>query len=179
MDGRPERYVTLEGIQLDVVESFRYLGDEICPGGGCELTTIAQIRAAWGKFRELLPLLISTTISLARRGKLFGSCLTGTLLHANECWPLLREEVQRFLSNERAMLLWMLKLKAEDNVTLSTIYGRLNLAPLESKLRLIRLRWYGLVERSDKWINKCTHLEIDGFKGRGRPRKTWSEDLKA
>ena len=77
------------------------------------------------------------------------------------------------------MLLWMLKLKAEDNVTLSTIYGRLNLAPLESKLRLNRLRWYGLVERSDKWINKCTHLEIDGFKGRGRPRKTWSEDLKA
>ena len=30
---------------------------------------------------------------------------------------------------------------------------------------------------------KCTHLEIDGFKGRGRPHKTWSatvkEDFKA
>ena len=50
-------------------------------------------------------------------------------------------------------------------------------------LRLNRLRWYGHVERSDKWINKYTNLEIDGFKGRGRPRKTWSatvtEDLKA
>ena len=95
MDGRPERHVTLEGIQLDVVEPFRYLGDEICPGDGCELATIARIRAAWGKFLELLPLLIFTTISLARHGKLFGSCLTGTLLYANECWPLLREEVQR------------------------------------------------------------------------------------
>ena len=41
-------------------------------------------------------------------------------------------------------------------------------------LRLNRLRWYGHVERSDKWINKCTHLEIDGFKVRVRPRKTWS-----
>ena len=59
----------------------------------------------------------------------------------------------------------------------------MNIAPLESKLRLNRLRWYGLVERSDKWINKCTHLELDDFKGRGRPPKTWSatvaEDLKA
>ena len=59
----------------------------------------------------------------------------------------------------------------------------MNIAPLESKLRLNRLRWYGLVERSDKWINKRTHLELDGFKGRGRPPKTWSatvaEDLKA
>ena len=44
----------LEGSKLDVVESFRYLGDELCPGGGCELATIARSRAAWGKFRELL-----------------------------------------------------------------------------------------------------------------------------
>ena len=76
----------------------------------------------------------------------------------------------------------MLKIKAEDKVSLSTMYGRLNRAPLESKLRLNHLRWYGHVERSDKWINKCTHLEMDGFKGRGRC-KTWSatvtEDLKA
>ena len=39
------------------------------------------------------------------------------------------------------------------------------------------------MERSNKWINKCTHLEIDGFKGSGRPHKTWiatvTKDLKA
>ena len=77
----------------------------------------------------------------------------------------------------------MLKIKAEDNVSLSTMHGQLNVAPLESKLRFNHLRWCGHVERSDKWINKCTHLEIDGFKCRGRPHKTWSkavtEDLKA
>ena len=59
------------------------------------------------------------------------------------------------------------------------MYRRLNLAPLESKLRLNRLRWYGHVERNDKWINKSTHLENDGFNGRGKPRKTMAEDLKA
>ena len=83
------------------------------------------------------------------------------------------------------MLLWMLNIKAEDNVSLSAIYGQLNLAPMEcfAKLRLNHLRWYGHLERSDKWLNKCTHLEIDGFKGRGRPHKTLSatvtEDLKS
>ena len=39
-------YVILEGS----VESFRYLGDELCPGGGCELATIAGIKAAQGTF---------------------------------------------------------------------------------------------------------------------------------
>ena len=58
--------------------------------------------------------------------------------------------MQRLLRNELKMLRWMLKIKAEDNVSLSTMYGRLNLAPLESKVRLNRLRKYGHVERNDK-----------------------------
>ena len=126
-----------------VVEWFHYLGDTICPRGGCEQATSARTRAAWGKFCELLPLLTSTTISLARHAKLHDSCVRGTLPHASECWPLQREKVQCLLCNERAMLCWMLKIKAKDNVSLSTMYGRLNLAPLESKLRL-KLRRFNL-----------------------------------
>ena len=71
VDGRPEKHVTLDRIQLDVVESFHYLGDKISPGGGCELATIARTRAAWRMFYELFPLRTSTTISLARHGKLY------------------------------------------------------------------------------------------------------------
>ena len=55
IDGRPENRINLKGSKVDVVESFCYLGDELCPGGGCELATIARTRAAWGKFHELLP----------------------------------------------------------------------------------------------------------------------------
>ena len=58
---------------------------DIYLGGGSELATIESSmkhlgaawstidprpRVAWGKFRELLPLIISTTISLARHGTL-------------------------------------------------------------------------------------------------------------
>ena len=46
VDDRPKNHVTLEGIQLDIMESFHYLGGKICPGGGCELVTIVQTRAA-------------------------------------------------------------------------------------------------------------------------------------
>ena len=85
--------------------------------------------------------------------------------------------MQRLLRNERAMLRWMLKVKIEDNVSLSTMCAKLNLAPLQSNLRLNRLRWYGHVVRSENWINSCFHLEVDSFKGRGHPRKTWIETI--
>ena len=97
VDGRSKKHVTLEGIQLDVVELLCYLGHEIYPGGGGELATIGRTRAAWRKFRELLPLLTSTTTSLARFGKLCDSCVRGTLLYASEFWSLRREEMQRLL----------------------------------------------------------------------------------
>ena len=36
-------------------------------------------------------------------------------------------------------------------------------------------RWYGHVQHSTSCINKVTGLVIPGDRGRGRPRKTWSE----
>ena len=76
--------------------------------------------------------------------------------------------MQRLLRNERAMLIWMLNIE-------SCTFG------IKAKVKSSTM--YGHVERSDKWINKCTHLKIYGSKGRGRPRNTLSatvtEDLKA
>ena len=140
MYGRSEKHVNLESIQLDKVELFCYLGDKICPGGGCELVTIARTRAAWGKFRELLPLLTFTTISLARRGNLCDSCVRGALLHTSECCPLEREEVQRLLRNEQAISSWMLKIKTEENVNLSKMYGRLNLT-IKAEVKSSKMVW--------------------------------------
>ena len=177
IDGRPENHVTLEGSKLDVVESFRYLGDELCPGGGCELATMARSRAAWGKFHELLPLLSSSTISLARRGMLFNNCVRGALLHASVCWALPREDIQRLLRNEWAMLRWILRVRAVDDVSLHDMYSRLSLQPLESGLRINRLRWYGHVEKSEGWIKRCNEIAVTGCQGRGRPRKSWKESV--
>ena len=103
IDGKPENHVTLEGSILDVVELFVILVMSYVLVVGCVLATIARTRTAWGKFREVLPLLSSSTISLARRVMLFNSCVRGASLHASECWALRREDVQRLLRNERAM----------------------------------------------------------------------------
>ena len=60
---RPYVEVQLAAYKFDLVDNFVYLGDCICPGGGCELATIKRCHSAWGKFRELLPLLTCKAIS--------------------------------------------------------------------------------------------------------------------
>ena len=46
-------------------------------------------------------------------------------------------------------------------------------------LRTKRLRWYGHVARAISWTNSITSIAIPGPRGRGRPRKSWSECVKA
>ena len=79
------------------------------------------------------------------------------------------------LRNEWAMLHWMCKVKAEDDVSLHDMYSRLSLQPLKSRLRINHLRWYGHVERSEDWIKHCTQINVSGCQGRGRPCKSWKE----
>ena len=71
----------------------------------------------------------------------------------------------------------MLRVKAEDHVSLHDMYSRLSLQSLESRLRINRLRWYGHVERSEGWIKCCNEIVITGCQGRGRPRKSWKESV--
>ena len=63
IDTRVCEHVVLENQKIEVVDSFCYLGDSITPGGGCEAAAVTRLRCAWGKFRELLPILASKSIN--------------------------------------------------------------------------------------------------------------------
>ena len=77
IDGRPHNeWLLMQDKKLDVLDSFCYLGDTIGAGGGCDSSVITRIRSAWGKFRELLPILTSRALSYIRT----------VLLYASECW---------------------------------------------------------------------------------------------
>ena len=92
-DGRPCIKLQLADGKLDVVDSFVYLGDCICPGGGCELATIKRCCSAWGKFRYLLHLPTCKAISLNTCGLMYNSCVRETMLYSLECWALRQEEM--------------------------------------------------------------------------------------
>ena len=44
-----------------------------------------------------------------------------------------------------------------------------------------RLRWFGHVERMEdnNWVKRCRVMEVEGNRGRGRPKKTWEQVISA
>ena len=151
------------------------MGDTFCPAGGFKVSTITRVRCAWGKFRSLLPLLTCRAIPIKRRGKLYLSCVRSTMLHASECWALRKEDLNRLIRNERAMLRWMCNIQPHLRISIKILYSRLGIPNLTSALRLNRLRWFGHVQRSNAWINHITNFQVDGTRPKGRPKKSWSD----
>ena len=64
---------------------FCYLGDVLDSEGGAER---ARVAAAWGKWREILGLLLNKGIPLARRGMVFDACIRSVMLYGGETWAL-------------------------------------------------------------------------------------------
>ena len=178
IDGRPCVEVQLADGKPDVVDNFVYLGDCICPGGGCELATIKKCRSAWGKFTEPLALLTCKASSLNTRGQMHNSCVRGTMLYSSECWALRQEDKKRLERSERAMLLWLCNIKKEQCVSTNSLLSRLKLKSLDSVLRCNRLRWFGHMKRSELYTGQILDLEVEGNRGRGRPKKCWLGAIK-
>ena len=160
--------------KLDVVDSFCYLGDA---GGGCDLSVITRIRSAWGKFRELLPILTSHALSYITRGQIYSTYIRTVLLYASECWAPNVNDLLKLQRNDRAMIRWTCNVRLKDHISSDSLLRKLGINNIQTLLRYNRLRWFGHVVRNDGCINSITEFEVGGQCGRGRLKKTWKDTI--
>ena len=177
IDGRPQTEVLVGPDKLEVVASFCYLGDMISAAGGCDLATTMRVKTAWKKFNELLPVLSSRHLSYKTRGRVYSTCVRSAMLHASETWPLTKTSLQRLQRNDRAMIRRICNVKPEDVATVrsNVLLTQLGLEDLNTILRERRLRWYGHVERSSGAVKCARDIHVEGKRGPGRPKMSWSE----
>ena len=144
----------------EVVQEFCYLGDMLSAGGGCELAAITRCKCAWGKFRQLLPLLTNRHLPLLTRGKVYASCVRSVMLHAAETWAMKVDTLNRLRRNDRAMIRWICNVRAKDEVSSDSLLTKLGIQDLDVVLRTSRMRWFGHVERSTGWIAEVRKLNV-------------------
>ena len=65
----------------------------------------------------------------------------------------------------------------KDGKSSEELLCRLGIVSVVEIVEKGRLRWFGHVERkeADDWVSKCRVLEVEGGRGRGRPKKTWKQ----
>jgi hypothetical protein len=178
IDMRPFQVVKVDEDSLDVVDAFCYLGDMLSAGGGSELSSCVRIKTAWGKFRQLLPILSNHNLPYATRGKIYNSCVRSAMLHASECWPISKPTLNRLTRNDRCMIRWMCGAKSEPSTDYALLLNTLGIPSLDTRLRANRLRWFGHVERNNGWLQQCRNIVVPKTRRRGRPLTTWDDTVK-
>ena len=142
-----------------------------------EVAAITRCKCAWGKFRQLLPLLTNRHLPLLTRGKVYSSCVRSVMLHAAETWAMKVDTLNHLQRNDRAMIRWICNVRAKDKVSSDSLLTKLGIQDLDVVLRTSRMRWFGHVERSTGWIAEVRKLNVVAQKRSGRPRKSWDEVL--
>ena len=149
IEDRTMTQVGVDDTKLDVEATFCYLGEMLCSGKGCDSAIDARCCVAWGKFRKLLPVLTSRHICKKVRGKVYTTCVC-SICGTNDIV-------------ETTSVSFLQKLGIKDIM-----------AALNSR----QLRWFGNVQRVKSCIKSVTDILLPGPRGKGKPRKTWSECIK-
>ena len=79
------------------------------------------------------------------------------------------------------MLRWICGKNMMDKIRNQEFREKLGVTPLSAKIRENRLRWFGHVQRKihDAPVRRIECIIVEGKRSRGRPRRTWEEQIKS
>ena len=72
--------------QLKQTEAFKYLGFAPTEIGSCQSEVVTRVKAAWCKWRELIPVICNKQISARLKAKIYKSMVRPMLLYDAETW---------------------------------------------------------------------------------------------
>jgi hypothetical protein len=169
-----EKSVTIgEGMELEKVGKFCYLKDMLDTDGCADYAVTARVGCAWSKFKELRPFLTAKGVSMKEKGIVYDCCIRSCMTHGSETWPLKVEHESKLETRYMRMIRWTCGMSLRGKIPSTELRARIDVEPIVEVCRRNRLRWFGHVERKgdDDWVKRCTRMEVEGNRPRGRPRK--------
>ncbi|CAK9296394.1 unnamed protein product [Gordionus sp. m RMFG-2023] len=167
--------------QISAIESCKYLGSTIQTNGTIEKEIKSKINQGWLKWRSLSGVLFDKRIPHKLKGKIYSSIVQPTILYSSETWPTKESDEGSLQTMKMRMLRMIAGVTRKDKVRSTRILNSLKVVPIQTKLMVNRLRWYGhTMRRPMNYIgNKVESLEVMGKRKRGRPKLQWGHKVRA
>ncbi|KAM1129870.1 hypothetical protein ACFX19_045301 [Malus domestica] len=179
--GQNELGVRIGDQEIPKSDRFRYLGSILQKNGELDGDLNHRIQAGWMKWKSASGVLCDRRMPLKLKGKFYRTAIRPAMLYGTECWAVKHQHVHKMGVAEMRMLRWMCGHTRKDKIRNEDTRGKVGVAEIEGKMRENRLRWFGHVQRrpTDAPIRRCDYgTEVQGRRGRGRPRKTLEQTLR-
>ncbi len=162
--------ITLNGVRIEQVAKFCYLGSWITDDGRCDVeirSRIAMAKAAFNRRKELL----TKNMSRSVKNKIVKAVVWSVLLYGSETWTVNADMLQRVEAFE--MWVWRRMEKVswterKTNDEVLTAVGEKR--QLVKRIAKTKKRWIGHVLRGSSLLKEVIEGRIEGKRPRGRKR---------
>ncbi|KAI8479301.1 hypothetical protein Bbelb_429730 [Branchiostoma belcheri] len=175
--------VSMGGEVLEDVDSFKYLGSILNREGTSTQEIRARIAQATAALAKLSPILQSKNISLPVKINLYKSLVASIFLYGCESWTTTAEAERRIEAFEmkclrRILGISYLQRRTNESVRqeVEEVCGKQQ--SLLSTVKQRKLMWFGHVCRHNTLAKTTLQGTVAGGRKRGRPRKTWLDNIK-
>ena len=163
--------VTVEGKQLNAVETFKYLGSTISNDASLDAEITARIAKATAAFGRLTKRLwTNRNIRLDTKVAVYRAAVITSLLFGCETWTLKKAHLVRLEKFHQMNLRRIARIRWFHKVTNYEVLSRCNIPTLQSMIESAQLRWCGHVVRrkNDRIPKALLYGRItDGTSSRG------------
>ena len=172
--------MNVNGDELKNVDHFKYLGSVIDRDGTIDRDVDLSVRAAWSSWRKWTGVLYDRMIPLMLKANVYEAIIRPSLTYGSECWAMKVTNKRKIATTEMTMLRGIHGVSKRDHVRNEDSRRILHITPIDEVMRCGRLRWFGHVQRrdADNVTRRVINLAIPGTRRRGRPKKTWNQQLK-
>ncbi|KAK3566282.1 hypothetical protein QTP86_030576 [Hemibagrus guttatus] len=143
--------VRLQGEEVKKVQEFKYLGSTVQSNGECGKEVKKRVQAGWNGWRKVWGVLCDRKISARIKGKVYRTVVRAAMLYGLETVSLRKRQESELEVAELKMLRFSLGVTRLDRVRNEYIRGTAHVGRLGDKVREDRLRWFGHVQRRERF----------------------------
>lgn len=175
--------VTIQGVDLQRVNHFKYLGATITADGTSDAEIKRRLAIASCKLHDLKCIWSCRSLSLRVKLRLMNAVVLATVLYACQSWTISSPMFNRIQSFEMKCLRKLLGISFHEHRTNESILQEVEhiIGPftrLTTIVKRTKLKWFGHVTRHDCYSRPFLQGLVSGTRPRGRPRHNWFTNLK-
>ena len=164
--------------EIEQVDDFVYLDSLINWDGRQDKEIRRRIAMAYNNMRKLRKLITNRKISMTSRKRFVKCYIWSTLLYGFETWNINNQVRMRLEAFEMKIWRYVLKVSWTQRITNEEILRRMGTQrELMTTIYKRQLRFVGHMERKDGLESLCMVGMMNGRRGRGRPRKSYTDSL--
>lgn len=171
--------IKCKDIKLEEVTTFEYLGSIITNDGNIDVELANRAKKSNKLYYALRALLGKTEMNIETKLRIYNTIILPTLIYACENWTIQKKHIGKLDAMEMKHLRKIAGKTKWDGIRNNIIRETIKQEPIGNKVIKRQLNWYGHLTRmnTNKLVKKVWGAKSHRKRKRGRPRKTWLQQI--